>query len=36
MNWLTPTDRKRIDVFHDDLQQLIKQLAGTGFAFLIP
>ncbi len=36
MNWLTPTDRKRIDVFHDDLHELVKQLTGTGFAFVIP
>ncbi len=36
MNWLTTTDRKRIDVFYDDLQQLVKQLATNMFSFVIP
>lgn len=36
MNWLSTTDRKRIDVFYDDLQQLVKQLTGAGFSFLVP
>lgn len=29
MNWLTKTDRDRISVVYDDLQQLVQQLATT-------
>lgn len=37
MNWLSATDRQRIDVFYADLHALIKHLALTpGFSFVIP
>lgn len=36
MNWLTVTDRKRIDVFYDDIQSLIKGLQNGGLALSIP
>jgi hypothetical protein len=29
MNWLTLTDRRRIDVCHDDVEQLVAQLAAN-------
>lgn len=36
MNWLTPTDRKRIDVFYDDIQNLIVGLRNVGLALNYP
>lgn len=40
MNWLTPTDRSRVDVFYADLQRLAqhlgKELAARGASLLIP
>lgn len=29
MNWLTATDRQRIDVCHSDIEQLVQQLAAA-------
>ena len=37
MNWPSVNDRKRIDLFHDDFQALVKKLAATsGVTLLIP
>ncbi len=37
MNWPSETDRMRIDVFHSDLQQLVRKLAAkSGFTLVIP
>lgn len=37
MNWPSATDRKRIDVFYNDFEALVKKLAATsGFSLLIP
>lgn len=36
MNWPSMTDRKRIDVFHSDLQELVRKLAKSGFTLIIP
>lgn len=36
MNWPHKTDRKRIDVVHADLQQLVQQLTASGTALTIP
>lgn len=33
MNWLSLTDRKRIDVLHADIQALLRQLSGPGSTF---
>jgi len=35
MNWLTATDRSRIQVFHSDLQALIGKLAADGVLLVI-
>jgi hypothetical protein len=36
MNWLTATDRKRIDVFYDDIQKLIVGLRNAGLVLNYP
>lgn len=36
MNWLTATDRKRIDVVYADIQSLIDQLVSKGIGISIP
>jgi len=36
MNWLTVTDRKRIDVFYDDIQHLLTGLKSSGVGLHIP
>jgi len=36
MNWLTSTDRKRIDVFYDDVRRLVDNLIGSGLVLAIP
>ena len=36
MNWLTQTDRQRIDVVHADLKHLVDQLSGSGKSLTIP
>jgi hypothetical protein len=36
MNWLSPIDRKRLDVLHSDLQALVQQLSGSGLTIIIP
>lgn len=36
MNWLTTTDRKRIDVMYDDLQHLTNRLKTAGLSLVIP
>ncbi len=36
MNWLTSTDRKRIDVFYDDVRRLVDGLIGSGLVLTIP
>lgn len=36
MNWLTVTDRKRIDVFYDDMQHLLTGLKNSGVNLHIP
>ncbi len=36
MNYPNRVDRKRIDVLHSDIRELIKHLEGTGFVLQIP
>jgi hypothetical protein len=36
MNWLSKTDRQRIDVVHADLHQLVQKLISAGTALSIP
>ncbi len=36
MNWPSKPDRQRIDVFHSDLQALLRQLSNGGVALKIP
>lgn len=36
MNWPSATDRNRIDVFHADIQQLLRHLSATGLMLSIP
>ena len=36
MNWLSMTDRQRIDVFHADVQHLIQHLASAGASLIVP
>jgi hypothetical protein len=36
MNWLSATDRNRIDVFYADIQHLTSRIAITGLRLLIP
>jgi hypothetical protein len=36
MNWLSITDRQRIDVFYSDLQHLFRQLAATQLSLVVP
>jgi len=36
MNWLSATDKNRIQVFHSDVHALLKKLAENGLQLLIP
>jgi hypothetical protein len=36
MNWLSPIDRKRLDVLHADLQALIRHLSDSNLPIVVP